>query len=57
MSERVTTRRVADPRERLLAGVARRIGLAAAARIHIGQLTVVLPDGRRRRGRGRSWPG
>ena len=48
MSEQLATRRTTGARERLLARVARRIGLAAAARIHTGQLTVVLPDGRRR---------
>ena len=48
MSERQAARngpRVAEP---ILAGVAQRIGLAAAARIRTGCLVVVLPDGSRR---------
>lgn len=48
----MTARRIALRRGRLvdpvLAGAARRIGLAAAERITIGSLTIVLPDGERR---------
>ncbi|HYN48926.1 MAG TPA: cyclopropane-fatty-acyl-phospholipid synthase family protein [Candidatus Nanopelagicales bacterium] len=35
--------------DRTVLSVAERVGLAAAARIKVGRLTVVLPDGRRRR--------
>ena len=41
-------RRVGSLSGSLLADVALRAGLAAASRIRVGQLTVVLPDGRRR---------
>ncbi len=48
MSGRSAARRIPTISEPILAGVARRIGVAAASRIRIGCLTVVLPDGSRR---------
>ncbi len=47
MSERSAGRNIRATREPVLAGVARRIGMAAASRIQIGCLTVLLPDGSR----------
>ena len=48
MSERSAARRVPAVSEPVLAGIARRIGDAAASRVRTGCLTVVLPDGSRR---------
>jgi len=48
VSEQSVDRRLRVAREPILAGVARRIGVAAASRIRTGCLTVVLPDGSRR---------
>jgi cyclopropane-fatty-acyl-phospholipid synthase len=48
VSERSTARRIPAVSEPVLAGVARRLGVAAASRIRTGCLTVVLPDGSRR---------
>ena len=48
MSERQAARNGPAAAEPILAGVAQRIGLAAAARIRTGCLVVVLPDGSRR---------
>ena len=42
------TRRLATVSGRTITSIAERIGLAAASRIRFGQLTVVMPDGRRR---------
>jgi len=48
VSERSAARRVPAAGEPVLAGIARRIGDAAASRVRTGCLTVVLPDGSRR---------
>jgi len=48
MSERSAARRTPAVSEPILAGIARRIGVAAASRIRTGCLIVVLPDGSRR---------
>jgi cyclopropane-fatty-acyl-phospholipid synthase len=48
VSERSAGRRLTAIPEPLLAGAARRIGVAAASRIRTGCLTIVLPDGSRR---------
>jgi cyclopropane-fatty-acyl-phospholipid synthase len=47
MNVRPAVRRISAP-SRTITSVAERLGFAAAARIQIGCLTVVLPDGRRR---------
>ncbi|HEY3335298.1 MAG TPA: cyclopropane-fatty-acyl-phospholipid synthase family protein [Candidatus Limnocylindrales bacterium] len=48
MSQGTATRSGARPANRPLAGLATRLGLAAASRIRVGRLSVVMPDGRRR---------
>ena len=48
MNGRPAIRRVSSAAEPILVGVARRVALAAAERIRVGCLTVVLPDGSRR---------
>ncbi|HEU0242646.1 MAG TPA: cyclopropane-fatty-acyl-phospholipid synthase family protein [Candidatus Limnocylindrales bacterium] len=48
MSQGTITRSGARPGNRTLAGLATRLGLAAASRIRVGRLSVVMPDGRRR---------
>ena len=48
MSERSAARRTPAVSEPILAGIARRISVAAASRIRTGCLIVVLPDGSRR---------
>ena len=48
MSAGTFARPVAQLTDRTISGLALRAGLAAASRITIGRLTVVLPDGRRR---------
>ncbi len=48
MSERAAARRIRGVPGPVLADFAWRIGVAAASRIRIGSLTVVLPDGSRR---------
>jgi cyclopropane-fatty-acyl-phospholipid synthase len=48
MTERSIAGRTASRSDPLLDAAARRVGLAAAARIRVGRLTIVLPDGTRR---------
>ena len=48
MNVRVPAGRLAGLSDRTITSVAERLGLAVAARIKVGRLTVVLPDGRRR---------
>ncbi len=48
MNVRAPVRRLSLLTDRSITSVAERIGLAAASRIKVGCLTVVLPDGRRR---------
>jgi len=47
MNVRAPVRPIASLSDRTITSVAERLGLAAAARIKVGCLTVVLPDGRR----------
>ena len=48
MNTSATAGRVSTFADSIMAGIAWRIGLAAAGRIQVGSLTVVLPDGSRR---------
>ncbi len=48
MNVRAPVRPIASLSDRTISGLAERIGLAAASRIQVGCLTVVLPDGTRR---------
>jgi len=48
MNVRVPAGRLADVSGRTVTSLVERVGLAAAARIRVGRLTVILPDGRRR---------